>query len=44
MCDIDFEKTKGRGGTVNQKQKAQENICAEISFLINLNSVDLQLH
>ena len=65
MYDIVFEKTKGRGGTVNRtsvyakaavrrgslkkvlrlsSQCSQENICAGISFLIKLNSVDLQLH
>ena len=64
MCDIVFEKAKGRGGTVNRmsdyaqaairrvllkrcyekfRENSQENTCAEISFLIKSDAVDLQL-
>ena len=55
MCDIVFEKTKGHGGTVNRTSvyaeaavrkylKTSGNICAGISFLTKLNSVDMELH
>ena len=45
ICNIVFEKAKGRGGTVNRIEgslKKGVNICAGSSFLIKLNSVDLQ--
>ena len=61
MCEIAFEKAKGRGGMENRasvfveatgrffkkgelSQNSQEIICAGLSFLIKLNSVDLQVH
>ena len=56
MCGIIFEKVKGGGKAVNGTgvyseaafevflQNSQENICAEISFLIKLITTDLKLH
>ena len=56
MSGIIFEKVKGGGKAVNGTgvyseaafevflQNSQENICAEISFLIKLITPDLKLH
>ena len=48
MCDIVCEKVKGCGSPVNRasvllevSQNSQENICAGISLLSMLNSVDI---
>ena len=45
MCDIVFEKAKGRGRTVNRTSDFhKKNTCAGISFLINLDAADRQFH
>ena len=54
MCDIVFEKAKGRGGRTsvyveaalmrNFAEFTKKNICARIYFLVELYSVDPQLY